>query len=443
MKRKRFGALWVAAALAVIGVNGAVVTASAAPETVATFRMGYSPFPVDVSPSDATARAAGTPALPQADLVDSPEKLAKSMQEHGKPVYSEVDSTPQLRQQRPSPALDANGSASTTGVHTNAAAIGSFDACRGAAVPGDEYGSPLDRNTWCLVAYGAADWWEGTNHVGWLRFRQTTAGYSENTRTINVQSQFDQFEWGGRLNGNTEVGVRVLVPEISDPATCQTFGASPFYMTASQWSSPNAWAGYDVRCDGGVFMDQRAMGYIALEADVRFPGGGWKPGPRLYATWDSAPYLPGSQGGAKWTYVLPVFLHSYTAQYAAVSRHIGDYYLANPTAPGDFRPYLNSGQIPPALFRNQESFDEAARQVTLRNNNAQARECAKLTQPPGGYQCDEFPFNSTANGGGADQPFSVRYIPTWDNSQGGYHLANKFGEYRTLHMESFWVLTVA
>ena len=79
----------------------------------------------------------------------------------------------------------------------------------------------------------------------------------------------------------------------------------------------------------------------------------------------------------------------------------------------------------------------AAAQVKA--NRAAVRKACKPLKRPVGYDCDEYPFASTLEGG-ARGPVSVKMIPESDNARGGGLLVQWYSRQRILHFDLFWVL---
>ncbi|GIG90786.1 NucA/NucB deoxyribonuclease domain-containing protein [Plantactinospora endophytica] len=115
---------------------------------------------------------------------------------------------------------------------------------------------------------------------------------------------------------------------------------------------------------------------------------------------------------------------------------------------------INHYNMPRTLNRTTEEFDQT-------QNHRRA--CPGMHQPPGGYSCDEYPFQSTSQGaytGGWPQGYtfdgcqidwvpvrhvgadgwSVCYIPAFENSSGGNELNRFYVNNRVLNRDAFDVV---
>ncbi|UQW99157.1 ricin-type beta-trefoil lectin domain protein [Streptomyces sp. RerS4] len=165
---------------------------------------------------------------------------------------------------------------------------------------------------------------------------------------------------------------------------------------------------------------------------------------------DSASYLENITGvgpeGAVFNRPVPYFSYDYQDQNVKqVAEHIFHaYHMTDSTDPAVTHKKKIPGWMHDAqttyLTRNYPEFNaqlgdqlyKDAQEISKKNRNAKNAECAKIAKGNPEYECDEFPFASTAEGGGQGD-FSVRYVPRGANGSAGGKLSTWYARDRILH----------
>lgn len=161
-------------------------------------------------------------------------------------------------------------------------------------------------------------------------------------------------------------------------------------------------------------------------------------GPKETIRMDSATYLftPGfsPRQGAIFANFIPTFTYDMNDPYFDVMKEAFQHHQDVLTAPGSLIPGMEPRD---PLTRIYSRYDQEA---VNKNRKAKDTACANLTKPGDDYECDEFPFASTYEGGGkGDGRFSVRYIPTEANNAHGRWLGAWYAYYRILHEDEFYI----
>ncbi|MGA4541312.1 NucA/NucB deoxyribonuclease domain-containing protein [Uniformispora flossi] len=309
----------------------------------------------------------------------------------------------------------------------------------GAADDGGEYGNTWN---WCHRINGISVWGVGNQVKGTLTWTQvTTARVQGGSRDFGVKFTAYNFKPSGDFNVNSRLETG-LVLDNGTGGECQIQDSqNPAVLTVSEWSNPSGYATWNVKCpETGDFIELRNMtGVNIATITPDAPNAEWAWGAANTVRQDSAPYFS-QKLASSFPLVYKVFPHRVTGtDYNAVSQHIKEFYDAYPSAPGNFNTLVSDEASAFPLERNYAAWNDEAGQVERGNTNAKNRECALLPPHQPGEECDEFPFNSTREGGNSGGDFSVKYIPGGENSKGGFYLADCYLKARTLHLDPFYV----
>ncbi|WP_162952305.1 NucA/NucB deoxyribonuclease domain-containing protein [Streptomyces hundungensis] len=318
-----------------------------------------------------------------------------------------------------------------------------LEACKttpGAADPGGKYG---DSWNWCHRIFGTAVWGEGEKIVGTVTWTTvSTATTNNGTRSFKVKTKPYDIKPKGKYTGKSHLSSYLRVDSGEIPCTIND-SQNPATLTLDEWEVPRAYGIYTVTCPTGghELVDDRQMANFSIAQIV--PDGplatwGWL----FYnvARTDSASYLSTKQGSSFPLVAMVIAQRTTGTSYNGVSQHIKEFYQQNPQGDGNYYDLVARPDAAFPLMRNYAKWgDDESAQVERDNTNAKNRECAALPPHQPDEQCDEYPFNSTINGGGSGKAFSVKYINGTENSKGGFFLADAYSKLRILHLDSFWV----
>lgn len=318
-----------------------------------------------------------------------------------------------------------------------------------------------ETSTMCVVT-GASD------------VRVTTIGKGKrNRRTMEVQVALDNWRRsaGYEFPADPESITSVIVScTRSDMTPCTAAGDVVTNKQVGQWQlSPESVATFNItgqsHDDGPYFTnDQVTKHQFAVR--VRGLPEAPPPPPVFYVALqnfrcDTASYFYDGYAGAclfqDYTPIMRYQLAS-TGQ-AAVAMHI-DFAQRNPmspdmTIPGDHTAGVLGSRWPlHRLWKNGTNYVNAGLTGTImssaeyyvENGREKDYQCRWLQRPPGDYDCDEYPFASTFEGGyyprlqpSSGSAFSVRIVPRGQNRSAGGLLAAFYAREHVISYDPFFV----
>lgn len=284
----------------------------------------------------------------------------------------------------------------------------------------------------------------------WVSFRLTVLGHGYNgMRTVDYSYKVDDIDMDLDSNGwiGSKVSISIKCDGISENRDCLG-DESPDKRTLAQWRSDG---------DGSTLFDsdpppvtagnKDQVSYMDLWPRVTIdpPGKKLPPltsdGDKQKVRMDSADYMFVFQPffypkeGAVFAGVTPVFYYEMNNPYYSVMKDAFQHHKDALTSPGSLVPGIEGR---PPLTRLYSKYGPARYAA---NSRAKDKACAKKNKPGEGYECDEFPFASTYEGGATGEAgkFSVRYIPSSANNTHGRWLAAWYAYHRILHKDKFYI----
>ncbi|MFD4635432.1 hypothetical protein ACFVYR_37760 [Streptomyces sp. NPDC058284] len=278
---------------------------------------------------------------------------------------------------------------------------------------------------------------------------------AKGSRTVNIRHHY-QFQAVGR----TGAPAMILTPKVTLP---QTWPASARISQGGDLPTGKSWQTLAAQSDPGFSHnltgksgtgsgpDDALFTIFQPELSVKYPAGWQVAGARhavpffLAPRWDKASYLADSDGGATFSYAVPMpFSTKAGAPERAAAQHIKDAY----TTPKKTEPDNTKKDIPGRTANEPLTrlYHDAKRRKANRN---EAKKVCKAVwgagySEGGKKECDEFPFSSTYEGAAQalkkydpqgkapKKNFSARPILKEDNGAGGRIMSGFYAKNRII-----------
>ncbi|MBQ1052118.1 hypothetical protein KBX50_27135 [Micromonospora sp. C51] len=330
--------------------------------------------------------------------------------------------------------------------------------CQTTSAATGERGHMRNRLMWC-ARYIAYDYvFDSQNkQTGFVYMPVIAVGYGrdDSQRNITMFLRAESVTFGGSYTPASMFGLELEC--YRDTPGCDISGGT-YLMPLSLWqerAADNRWVTWHLTSDESVSTLQDQVLYHAFNFEVRAQDGHTSDNDNVYwVRCDSATYFPSTRVGACIFHdVIPHLQYRlYEADGSqtpvhAVAVHIRDAF-ANPNATYPLKP--DGDKVIPGRYGGP--LDQYLERVPARgtthasNGREKTRACDRrppydstgLPNPPGeGEQCDEFPFASTQQGAAnPNWDFSVRAVPTGDNSRAGSALRDFYRDDRILYSEN-------
>ncbi len=284
----------------------------------------------------------------------------------------------------------------------------------------------------------------------WVSFRLTVLAHGYNgLRTVDYSYKVDDIDMDLDSKGwiGSKVSISMQCDGISEYRDCLG-DESPDKRTLAQWrSNGEGYTIFESDPPPVTAGNKDQVSYMDFWPRVTIdpPGKKLPPltsdGRKQKVRMDSADYMFVFQPffwpkeGAIFAEATPVFYYKMIDPYFSIMKEAFQHHKDALKSPGSLFPGIE-GRAP--LTRLYSKYDPARYDA---NRRAKDKACAKIEKPGEGYECDEFPFRSTYEGGATGEAgkFSVRYIPTAANNSHGRLLAAWYAYNRILHKDEFYI----